>query len=143
MGGWGWSCDGFPYFLTGAQHAAVTSSDSDFSSAWTIARGFLDARTGYEWEERWDAQGRGLEVGSLTFRVSDAAITTGPYANLGAGLATYAFTRDPEGLTRTQLAASVTSVSDVTITVADGAAFGSAPFNIWVYQECLRVTAIA
>jgi hypothetical protein len=132
------SIDGFPYLLATAGVTALPTPASgyasEWSSAWTLAQGFLDTSNGVRWEERMAPVEGSLDVGGMNFVVHDGKIATGPAA--GQHLFSYMATRSKSVMTRTVLASSL-AAGAVSVVVADGSSFPAGAQVIWVAGEAI------
>lgn len=131
--------DGCPYgFGTAGCPTSITSTDSDWSSNWTIVADFLQPPRG-SISERLATSDSQLQVGGLTFKLNDHPASTGPYAGVDR-LCSYLFSRRPSQIAHAALASPGFTTGDASFTLALTNGFGSGSIRVWIDQECLSVT---
>lgn len=138
--GYALSIAGVEYlFATSGVATLPTSSDANWSTAWTVLDGALDWSSGVSWTVRGRSDGS-LDSGSLTFHLHDLVASTGTAS--GKNVCTWMFTRRPELLPSTHLAVSVPSSVVATLTVDSVAALAIAgyPTTVYVDREAIRVS---
>lgn len=131
--------DGCPYgFGTAGCPTSITSSDSDWSSAWTIVNGFLKTPRGTI-SERLATSDSQLQVSGFTFQLHDHPVSTGPYAGVDR-LCSYLFTRRPSQIAHAAIVSPGYVIGDSTFTLANATGFASGQTVVWIDQEAIRQT---
>lgn len=134
MSGFGLSVDGCPYLFTSGGITTLPTPDaadtSDWSTAWTVAPGFLDWSKGFSWTERMKPLAGDLEWSGLTFTLHDAPLGSIPR------LLSYLATRVPRAITQCRITA-VTGTGTGALTVDDGSDFPSGAQTIWLEGEAI------
>lgn len=124
-----------PYVFTTQGVASLpTSSDPSWSSAWTLARGWLDVREAPRWEEQCEPLEGELRVSQLTFTLHDRSAETGVAS--GYALLSRLTTRLPNTIVRTRLASSIDR-DDLVIEVERDPGFGTGSRVVWIEGEAI------
>lgn len=126
--------DGCPYAFATAGVSSVTSSDENWSSAWTVVAGVL-VREDWQWSERTKPLDGDLDVDQLTFSLRDPMMTSGVAA--GFHLVTWLTTRRPSRITQSPLAETIAASGSADFDLASGSGFGTSTFVVYVDQEAI------